>query len=88
MLWKEFDFWICGGEATFCFDYSYPERGANKCVYSLQKVFWGVVKKMIANGHTLDSAIDVYSWGKSNSNIIKELKRTRKGVLIDCMYAD
>ncbi len=57
------------------------ERGANKSKYSRRKVFWDVMKKMIASGHTSDSAVDkiylVYGRGKSNSNIIKDLMNDR-----------
>ncbi len=39
------------------------------------------MKKMIASGHTSDSAVDkiylVYGRGKSNSNIIKDLMNDR-----------
>ena len=86
-LWKKFEFGTGGGKATI--DYSCHRRGANKCLYSVQKVFWDVVKKMISNGHTSDSAIDqiylVYGRGKSNSNIIKEL-RTDTKVGIDRLH--
>ncbi len=79
-LWKEFEFGIDGGKAAK--DYTSHERGANKCLYSVRKVFWDIVKKMISNGYTSDSAIDriylVYGRGKSNSNIIKELRTDTK----------
>ncbi len=79
-MWKEFEFGIGGGKAAK--GYSCHERGANKCLYSVQKVFWDIMKKMILNGYTSDSAIDqiylVYSKGKSNSNIIKEFRMDTK----------
>ncbi len=34
------------------------ERGANKSTYSRRKVFWDVMNKMIASGHTSNSAVD------------------------------
>ncbi len=48
----------------------------------MQKVFGDVIKKLVSNSHASDSAIDqiylVYGRGKSNSNIIKDLRMGKK----------
>lgn len=80
VLWNEYEFGIGDRKAAKLF--SSVERGRVKHKYSLRKVFWDQVIKMIRHGYTAHTAVDkiyeVYSCRNSVTKILQRMKNDRK----------
>jgi len=63
-------------------DFTSHERGANKFTYCQHKVFWDAVNRLIARGHTSDTAVDriheAYGRGKSICEILRLMAHDRR----------
>ena len=63
-------------------NFPFHERGANKFTYCRRKVFWDAVIRLIARGHTSDTAVDriheAYGRGKSICEILRLMAHDRR----------
>ena len=78
-VWKEWEFGMNGMKPAK--DFTSHERGANKFTYCRRKVFWDAVNRLIARGHTSDTAVDriheAYGRGKSICEILRLMAQDR-----------
>jgi hypothetical protein len=79
-LWNEYNIGVGGAKAARL--YTSKERGANRYIYSLRKVFWDAVDIMIRSGMSNDNAIDkiygIYGSDKSCTEILRRMRHDRK----------
>lgn len=80
VLWHEWEFGIGGRRAAKSF--SKNDRGRVRYKFSLRKVFWDMVCKLIRVGYTSNTAIDkiydVYSTSLSVTDILRQMRRDNK----------
>jgi len=56
VLWREYSLGLNGGKPAR--DYTWSERGANRCAYSRRKNFWNAICSLMTKGYSADTAID------------------------------
>ena len=80
MLWHEWEFGIGGRRPAKGFNQH--DRGCVRFKFSLRKVFWDMVCKMIRVGYTSNTAIDkiysVYTTRLSVTNLLRQMRKDNR----------
>ena len=80
VLWHKWEFGIGGRRPAKSF--SKKDRGGVRYKFSLRKVFWDMVCKMIRVGYTSNTAIDkiysVYTTRLSVTNLLRQMRKDNR----------